>query len=131
MGKRFTVHGSRFIGIFIMAAMLMSCAMMSPERKVYNVLYASAVTYDTALRYAAEQYKAGKLTEDQKTRVIELAKKYRLAVKTGESGLAIYMKAVKDGDKTEMSGARAAMNTAAVAVQEAQKLLTEYIEALE
>ncbi len=98
----------------------------SEAGKAYDVLYTGALVYDTAMTYAGDQYRAGKLTHGQKDRIVQYARQYRLAVTAGQSALREYTKAELLGE--DLSGSEKALNIALESVAAAQELLTQYIQ---
>ncbi|MBW2091587.1 MAG: hypothetical protein JRI34_05625 [Deltaproteobacteria bacterium] len=127
MKKR--IIASACVAVMIAACILMSqgCA-TTPAGKAYDVLYSAAMTYDAAMSYAGDEYRAGRISEAQKDRIIKLAWKYKLAVKSGKEALKTYKLAQLRKDEAEMSKAEAALATALDLVEGAQDVLALYIQ---
>jgi len=84
---------SYFTIMAIIAVYLTACA--SLQTNTYKTLSLSKVTYDSSMKIAGDLYKQGKITDDQKDRIIHYGNSYKdahnLAVssflKANESGL--------------------------------------------
>lgn len=122
--------GMRLLCLIGVVVFLMGCA-TSPVGKAYDVLYASAVVYDTALTYAGDEYRAGRISEDQKSEIVVYAGKYRAALLLGQSALFTYKEAITLGE--DLSGPvigrlKDRLTFALDAVQVARNVLISYIQ---
>lgn len=114
--------------IFAMCLIMAQGCATTPLGKAYDVLYTGAVTYDAAMSYAGDEYRAGRISEAQKGRIIELAWKYKLAVKSGKEALKTYKLAKLRKDEAEMSKTEVALAVALDLVEAAQDVLGLYIQ---
>ncbi|KKL20837.1 hypothetical protein LCGC14_2451490 [marine sediment metagenome] len=113
------------LSIIIGLLVVFGCA-TSPVGKAYDVLYSAAVIYDTALTYAGDEYRAGRISEEEKKMIVAYADRYRLAVRAGQSALRAYKQAELIGD--DVSASEKGLRTALDVVVAAQGILTEYIQ---
>lgn len=129
-GRRLNRNLYMVFTLFLLAVLIFAGACAhSPAGKAYDVLYTAAITYDTAMNFAGDEYRAGNITEDQKDRIVKLAHKYRLAVKTGQQALEVYKAAELRGDKADINKAQRTLDIAIDAVGAAREVLTMYIQA--
>lgn len=114
------------IAICLTVMLVLAACATSPVGKAFDVLYSSGVIYDTALTYAGDQYRAGRLSEAEKNIIVEYARKYRFAVEVGQTALRAYKQAELIGD--DITGPEKTLSIALDSVSAAQRLLTEYIQ---
>ncbi len=114
------------IVMLLMAALWISGCATSEVGKAYDVLYTGALVYDTALTYAGDEYRAGRLSEERKAEIIVYARQYKLALSAGQAALRSYKKAELLGE--DLSDSEKALTLALDSVAEAQALLTQYIQ---
>ncbi len=112
-------------GVFVVLA-LQGCA-TSPMGKAYDTIYSAAVTYDTAMNYIGEEYRAGRLSEEKKVEITEVATRYRAAVTLANYGLLGWKKAELAGDKQGMEKWIELVRVAMDLVEEAKEALTTLI----
>jgi len=110
----------------IVCMVVQGCA-TSKVGKAYDVLYTAAVTYDTMMSYAGDQYASGNITEKQKEKIINYAGKYIMAVLAGQKALKLYKLAELRGENEEMDKTYKALMTAIDAIYEVQDLLVTYV----
>jgi hypothetical protein len=114
------------LSIFILIMMSWACA-HSTAGRAYDVIYTAAEVYDAALSYAGAQYKAGKISDEQKDRIVNYARKYQTAVRAAQTALHEYRKAQLAGDKEYFNTAEESLDIAMQAVQAARAVMTVYI----
>jgi len=87
--------------LVVFALGLMSCAGGSFLKNSYRTLSTAAVTYDVAMKSAADLYFAGDLSEADKTKIIKVATKYRTAYILAKRAVAGYeaVRTVESKDK--------------------------------
>ncbi len=103
---------------------LAGCA-STPAGKTYDALYAAAAIFDGAMTYAGDQYRAGKISEDQKEEIITYAEKYQLAWNTAQAALLTYKQAARASP--DASPQQRALDIAMNAFTHAQRILGEYM----
>jgi len=74
----FRKRSLNFLIIFIAILAILGCA-GSFNKRSFNALGTMGVTYDTALKSAADLYKRGLISDEGKSKIIEAANSYRVA----------------------------------------------------
>nr|BDD47315.1 hypothetical protein 18 [bacterium] len=118
--------GAIIFAIAVCLIMGQGCA-TSKVGKAYDVIYTAAVTHDTLLKFAADQYAEGRLTEDQKDKVVDLSRKYQAAIRVAQGALKVYKLAEIRGDQGDMDKGQKALAVAVDAMNEARDLFADYI----
>jgi len=123
---RFILPAAIIFAIAVCLVMGQGCA-TSKAGSAYDVIYTAAVTYDTLMQFAAEQYVEGHMTEAQKNRVIELARKYYAAVLAAQSAFKVWKLAEIRGDQEGMTDAQEALAIAVDVMNEARDLFADFV----
>lgn len=110
------VNRKRSILLLFLILFLVSCANIGFVNDGYDILAVSKQAYDFNLSLAGDLYKEGKLTEEQKTKAIEIGKGYMIAHNGAVESLAKYKEG--QGDK----------NAVMSAISEASKTLADLIK---
>ncbi len=96
--------------------------------KGYDILKVGGVLYDTSLTFAGEQYRAGKISDADKDRIVKYARKFRIAWLTAKTALVTYKKAVRmRGPDADVSTEEIALQIAVDAATAAQLILVDYM----
>jgi hypothetical protein len=101
------------------------------EGSAYDVIYTAAITYDTLLTFAADQYAKGLMTEEQKESIVTLATRYRDAITAAQQALRIYKVAEIRAQEGEMKDAHIALLAAVDAMNAARDVLAGYLTLIE
>lgn len=94
-------------------------------RSTYKMLSASQISYDTALKAAADLYRQGRMSDDQKVKVIEIGEVYAEAHNAAVEALARYEE-TKDLAEQEIMTKQ--IEIAAQALSELLALIRPYLE---
>lgn len=86
MQRRVLVRGALIVALIFMVAT--ACATFKTNS--FKVLSVSAATYDATMKSAADLYRQGELTNDQKDKAIELGRSYWAAYHSAVAALAAY-----------------------------------------
>ena len=114
----------------ILVVCLAACA-TSPLGKAYDILATREVIYDTGLTYAGDEYRAGRISEEQKDQIVKYASRFKLGWETAKAAAITYKKALRArGENADVSTEQIALKTAVDAASAAQKLLLEYMALL-
>ncbi|KKM91176.1 hypothetical protein LCGC14_1231240 [marine sediment metagenome] len=114
------------VSAMLVMGMLMACGGCAgtPVSRGYDVLNASDTVYGAAMTYIGDQYKAGKLSEDDKDKALVYAKQFRVAWRAAQAALVTY-KRVEDAGG-DMDQQNQILRVVIAAVLDAQTLLTEF-----
>lgn len=77
-----------FVCAFVL--LLVSCASHSFIKNSYRALVAAETTYDSSLTAAAQLYKDGHITDNDRRRIITVAKKYKAAYALAKESVIQY-----------------------------------------
>lgn len=86
-----------------LAVSIMACA--SFTKNAYRTLSVAGSTYDVGMRSAADLYQQGKITDGQKTEVVDVATQYRNAYIVAVDALVAYEKTDTAEDKDRVEAA--------------------------
>lgn len=112
--------------LFVSLVVLMfSFACATVDKTSYKTLYVSQTTYDTTMTMLGDLYKQGKITEKQKQKIIDKAKKYKEA-----HNLAVnaFLKYKESGLTTDEENYLIMISKASVLLAEFINLAKPYIE---
>lgn len=100
------------IMLVIGVALTFGCASATFKRDAYRGLSVSAVTYETTMASAADLYAQGKINDEQKARIFEIAEGYYLAYHCAVDALVIYKKTSDQTDREKVNVAIAEVSVA-------------------
>ena len=89
MNSRARVGLRTAILVLLVASLVYGCATFT--RDSCRTLSIAATTYDTAMKSIADLYRQGKVTEEQKIKVLEIATEYWAAYHIATDALEAYM----------------------------------------
>lgn len=92
----------------LVLAILIGCATFTANS--YKALSAAAVTYDTTMKSAADLYKQGKVTDEQKAKIVEIGNYYWAAYHVAVDALAAYEATSSAEDKDRVTVALSRMS---------------------
>ena len=101
-----------------------SCATTS-QGKAHDALKIAAVSYDASMSVFGAMYKAGNLSEEDKTTVLAYSARYRLAHRAAREALKTYIEVKDSGGSLE--GQQELIDAAISSVLKVQSLLAEYL----
>jgi len=115
-------------GIFILLLGLLflaNCAYnIGLTDSMYKLLLTSQISYDTSMKVAADLYRQGKMTQDEKTKIIEIGTLYAEAHNQSVKALASYEKTKSDEDQARLT---AQIEVATNALSKLLELLSPYL----
>ena len=116
-------------GILVMVVAMAACngCATTTTGKGYDVIKATNIMLDTSMTYLGDEYKAGRLSEEDKATALAYGAQVQAAVRTAITALATY-KELEDADKLT-SGDADKLKVVVDAILSAQKILTEYVAA--
>ncbi|HDD44585.1 MAG TPA: hypothetical protein ENG63_06985 [Candidatus Desulfofervidus auxilii] len=86
--------------VFILGLILiLACAHQTFVDRSYKILATSKVCYETIMESAADLYRQGKLNEEQKEKIIEVANHFYLSYLTAVNELETYVEAKENKDE--------------------------------
>lgn len=93
----------------------------------YDTVYMASVTYETSRSILGDLYKEGKINEEQKTQIVEIATKYYHAIMLAKKALIAYKKVEDSGSQEGMDKARVVIIEALDFMQSAETDLLKLI----
>lgn len=93
----------------------------------YDTVYMASVTYETSRSILGDLYKEGKINEEQKTQIVEIATKYYHAIMLAKKALIAYKKVEDSGGQEGMDKARVVIIEALDFMQSAETDLLKLI----
>lgn len=112
-----------FLIVFILAFALVSCATFN--KNSFQALGTMAVTYDTAMKSAADLYNRGLISEEGKQEVIDYAKSYQIAHNSAIDAFQEYLSASPEQQADKKQQFVTAAKAALSAYSELLNLLTK------
>ncbi len=85
--------------IFIVA--LVSCATLVKNSS--RTLSVASIAYEVSMKSANELYKQGKITEEEKVKILEIANPYYVAYHTASDALVAYMAVESEENEEKLS----------------------------
>jgi len=95
--------------------------------KGYDVIKAANIVLDTSMTYLGDEYKAGRLSEEDRATAKQVGAQVQAAIRTAITALATY-KRLEDADKLAPGDADK-LKVVVDAILSAQKILTDYVAA--
>ena len=93
--------------------------------KAYDMLYTATVSYETIMKFAAEQYVQGNINDEQKAKIIDYANKYYTAIIAGQKALKVYKMAELRGEN--LNNEYNALMLAIDVMHESEGLFMDYV----
>lgn len=111
--------------VFLFAVMLAACTYnMGLVQSTYKMLATSQVSYDTAMKMAADLYAQQRISDAEKAHIIEIGTVYATAHNNAVEALARYEKTKDAEEQAKMS---AMIGAAAVALTDLLELIQPYL----
>lgn len=85
----------------LMTAPLQGCD-NSIESVAYKTISTAQIAYDATMKVAADRYKAGEISEEQKEKIIEAAKPVYASLKLAAEALKVYHEVKSYDKRTEL-----------------------------